>query len=558
MANKKSTRSKYPVQESQKPTQNSWWKRAWVIALIGVLFLGAAAAAIFYVANHQTQEGITSGFTISGTINYGGSQPSGRVYLVLLDENGYDTGIGTSLESPQAYSIPSVPSGSYFLKAWMDNTSPQIGVPNAASAYGSISISVNDGDVTGQNITINDPGQSDPTAPSNLKISPGDGSVLVQWAAPEDTYGNILAQSYNVYYSTSSSINSTNSTKKVVQANNHIFISGLTNGTNYYFVVTSFLSGAESPATDVVSVAVGAPTGLNTVSGSISFPGKANGPMYIGLTTATGTLFKRIDQPVSPQPYSISGVPTGYCVPFVFIDMNNDGTTDIGDLSTTASNSAGSQAVVTVSGDVSGIDQSLSDAHVLAKVVTVHFGSSSSDLYSVKFEISSNTKLPVKVVLTSGPNAPVPSDLGGNYTFSLLQPVSVKPQVGDTYVFSITYSDGTSEKLRVPVTAVLDSLPQNLSTSGSSRNSPTFNWAAPASPPQDYTYFIQVAQSSVGQEWIYPSSSLGMPSSQTSVDYNIDGTASLTNLITGTTYDWLIYMVDSDGNQGIYQTEYTP
>jgi hypothetical protein len=382
--------------------------------------------------------------------------------------------------------------------------------------------------------------------------------VLVQWTEPQDANANVLAQYYNVYYSTSNPVTVSTSTKKMVQANNHVFISGLTNKTTYYFVVTAVLGGAESPPSDQATITVGAPTGSNTVSGSISFTGTATGPMYVGLATSTGTFFQRIDKPMSPQPYSISGVPSGDCAVFASIDMNNNGIIDLGDISRTSDSLTGNETIITVSGNMTGVNQTLINTNILAKAVTVHFGSSSSDIYSLEFEMASNTKLPVKVVLTSGPNVSVPTDLGGTYYFRVFQSSTVKPKVGDTYVFAITYSDGTSENLKVPVTAVLDSFPQNLNTSGSNRNAPTFSWTASASTPANYTYLIQVGQSNIGQEWIYPTSGKGMPSSQTSVVYNVDGSSSLTNLLTGTTYDWLIYLIDADGNQAIYQSEYTP
>ena len=520
----------------------------------------AAAGVIVYKEHNATPppEGISSGYTLSGSVNYSGTQPVGRIYLELIDTSGRDTGVGTSLTGPQAYTIPSIPTGTYLLRAWMDNSNPQIGYPNASSASGSITVSVNGADVSGQNISIVDPAPTNLVSPSNLILSPGDGTVLVQWTEPQDANANVLAQYYNVYYSTSNPVTVSTSVKKMVQANNHVFISGLTNKTTYYFVVTAVLGGAESSPSVQATVTVGALTGLNTVTGSVSFPVKATGPMYVGLATSTGTFFQRIDKPVSPQSYSISGVPSGDCAVFASVDMNNNGIIDLGDLSRTSDSITNSEKVLTVTGNMTGVDQTLLNTNVLAKAITVHFGSSSSDIYSIEFEMASNTKLPVKVTLTSGPNVSVPLDLGGNYYFRVFQSLTVKPKVGDTYVFAITYSDGTSETLKVPVTAVLDSFPQNLNTSGSNRNAPTFNWTPPASAPANYTYLIQVGQSSVGQEWMYPTSGQGMPSSQTSVLYNVDRSSSLTNLLTGTTYDWLIYLIDADGNQAIYQAEYTP
>ena len=208
------------------------------------------------------------------------------------------------------------------------------------------------------------------------------------------------------------------------------------------------------------------------------------------------------------------------------------------------------------------MNQSLLSTNVLARVVTIHLGAaspSSNDIYSMEFELGGNLKLPVKVTLVSGRNVAVLMDLGGFYNYyHLFQTVSLKPKVGDSYVFTINYSDGSSEKVSVSVTAVLDSFAQNLTTSGTNRNIPTFHWSAPSLPPSEYTYLIQVGQRNIGREWTYPQGGNGMPASQTSVLYNVDGSASLTTLQSSTLYDWLIFVIDSNGNQAISESTYTP
>jgi hypothetical protein len=49
-----------------------------------------------------------------------------------------------------------------------------------------------------------------------------------------------------------------------------------------------------------------------------------------------------------------------------------------------------------------------------------------------------------------------------------------------------------------------------------------------------------------------------MPSTTTSVLYNVDGNANPPSLSTGTTYNWSIIVQDQNDNQASVQTTYTP
>ncbi len=531
--------------------------------IAAVVVAAAVVGIIVYRANaNSSAAGPSSGHTISGTVNYPGSQSLGRVYLGLVDGDGMDIGVGTSIPAPGPYSIAGVPAGTYTLRAWMDTSDAQIGFPNAVSPGGNVSVTIGDTNLGDQTVVIYDPsGVPTPTAPTGVRGYGAQGAALVQWAAPRDSNGNVLAESYNVYYGTSANVTPADSTKSTVRGATHLFIGGLTDGMTYYFSVVSVLAKLESPASDPVAVTAGASSGQNTVTGSISFPLPASGPMYVGLTSQNGTSFQRIDQPVSPQPYSVSGVPSGGCIAFAFVDMNNNGVIDTGDLSRCSDNPTLPDTVIAVAADMAGVNQTLVASNVLMRVNTIHFGSSSaniSDVYSLEFEVTSNLKLPVNVRLVSGPNVSLPVDLSGNYYFRAYQTLSVKPRAGDRYALAITYSDGTSETVRVATTDVLVSFPRNMTTTGSNRLSPTFNWAAPEAPPADYTYMVQVGQTGVGLLWTYPPSGDGMPSSQTAVSYNIDGTAGLTALLSGEKYTWMLYMIDSHGNQAVYQASYAP
>ena len=561
---KAESRDRNTSRDRERPQGKRKLMRIIIIALSSVIVLAAIASIAVYLTNRGKAADVSSFFTISGTVSYAGAEQPGRVYIQVSDGGGSDVGLGTSIGSPGRYAIRNVPAGTYGVTAWMDNSDPQTSVPSALSPRGSITVGVNNGNVSGQNIDLLDPSRTPaPTPPVSVGVAPGNGSVLVQWNPPLDSAGNILAQSYNVYFSTSNSVSPLTGEKREVRASNNVFISGLTDGNTYYFAVTAVLGGVESPAsTPPVSAIVGANTGSNTISGAISFPVRATGAMYVGVSSHNSTLFQRIEKPVSPQSYRISGVPSGAYVTFAIIDMNNNGVVDTGDLNKTTNNPNGSNPIISVAADMDEVNQTLLGGNVLARVTTIHVGSESSsgsDVFAMQFEVGGNLKLPVKVELASGRNIGGPTDMGASYNYyHLFYRLKTRPNVGDSYVFAINYSDGTSEKVKVSVTAVLDSFAQDLTASGTDRGKPTFSWSAPASPPADYTYLIQVGQANVGREWTYPQDAKGMPSSQTSVVYNVDGNASLTSLQSGTEYDWLIDVIDSDGNQAVYSAKYTP
>ncbi len=539
-------------------------KRNLAIALSSVLVVAAAVATIVYLISRNQSAGTSASPEISGIVSYGGTQPRGTVYIQATDSSGEAIGLGTSIASPGRYSIRNIPAGTYGLTAWMDNTNPQTAVPTALSPRGNITVSVDNAVVRGQNIILLDPSEIPaPTPPTSVGVAPGNGSALVQWGPPVDSKGNLLAQSYNIYYGDSTSVSPETGARKSAQAGNSLFVGGLVDGRTYYFVVTAVLGGVESrPTSPAVSATVGASSGSNTISGAVTFPVSASGPMYVGISSQNSTFFQVIDKPASPQSYSISGVPRGTYVIFAIIDMDNDGVIDTGDLSKTTSNPSGSNTILSVGGDMTGVNETLLASNVLARVTTLHAGSSSSaqqDVYGMQFEVGGNLKLPIRVELSPGRNIAGPTDMSGAYNYyHLFYRVKAKPNMGDSYSFSISYSDGTSERVRVSVTGVLDSFAQNLATTGTDRSKPTFSWSAPASPPPEYSYLIQVGQASIGREWSYPQDARGMPSSQTSVVYNADGTASLTSLQSGTTYDWIIDVTDSNGNQAVYSSTYTP
>ena len=167
------------------------------------------------------------------------------------------------------------------------------------------------------------------------------------------------------------------------------------------------------------------------------------------------------------------------------------------------------------------------------------------------------------MTLFSGKNVAVPFDTTGdshNANFNPIYNNSVSPTVGDTYQFFVTYSDGTTGIVSGQVTAVLTSFAQNLVMSPTpSRNIPTLTWTAPASPPAGF-YSYSVGLYGPSEQWNYSggNNSNGIPSTQTSVLFNVDNSASSPSLTTGVTYNWYVQVDDTNGNSAQFTTTYIP
>jgi hypothetical protein len=102
-------------------------------------------------------------------------------------------------------------------------------------------------------------------APQNLAAEPGDGDITLSWS-------NVVnAEGYHLYYATETGITSNDYASFtggtwVQDVSSPFLLSGLTNGTRYYLVVTAFNAGGESDASDPVDampvLPANVPTGL--------------------------------------------------------------------------------------------------------------------------------------------------------------------------------------------------------------------------------------------------------------------------------------------------------
>lgn len=554
------------------------------------------------------------GYTVSGTVNYGGST-TGQIYVDLVG-NCANT-VGTSISSKGSFTIHGVSPGSYTLYAWMDPSTLGEGHQNTSDPTGSTSgITLTAADLTGQSVTLQDPTSlSVGTSGPNLKAgSPIDQGIVISYGkgSISDNNGVEMYTSYTVQWATSTSgfSSSQQAVFKAVGTDANVWIlhngmSGMTgtlsNGTAYYFQVKGSNAAGSSPWTVSPSaITIGAPSlksGEHTVTGTITIPSSvtinSGAVLYAGLyDQSTNTAYGQ----VFTNPSNSTGnnftvyVPSGTSyVLFGILDQNKDGLIDAGDV--TNVNSNGSNTIVSVSGDLSGQNVTLPATDVSSTVSTQYSqyttaGGTSSN-YGLSILLSPSNKLPVSVELTSGPGVIAPIDLGnyctgcGGIYYQYQVNNVATPTVGDTYTFTVKYSDGSSDSnVTAKVTAFGSTgaivgpgdLATNLSPSAMSSASltPTFTWTDPSNA-SNYTYQFQIQNASGSCSgnctiWQIPSqngNSSGFDSSITSITWGTDptdgsNTPTVTSLSNGVTYNWSITVQDSNSNTAQNWTYYVP
>ncbi len=508
--------------------------------------------------------GTVLAYDISGTITYTGSK-TGRVFIATQETQSGAYGTSVAFSGPGTtvpFTIRGVPSGTYTLNAFL---SPSGLKPmHASDPAGSTQVSVS-GNVTNANITLVAPAAPTPdeALPVEVGVLHGSGADMVGWSTTANQQGTVLADSYNIYWSTKADVLGTYTTdggsRTNVPANNdkNVFFNS-TGGATYFYVMTSVVNGVES--TGYAAAAVMPPSTGSTVSGVVALSGgnpsgkqlviaigSDNGPTNFVVVTTTG----------ATQAFSIPDVPDGDYWIYPIFDMNDNGLLDEGDI--WPSDDGGGFAHV-AGGDVDAGTISFAASTVNAAVRTNFWKSNGMTGYNLNFQLAGNMKSPVKLTFTGGTNMPAGTTIdlaerswGG---YELNSNISWTPQVGDSYTFDVTYADNSTETLTLYVTGVLTSLPKPVSPKGSiayGSGIPTLTWTAPTTPPAGgYSYSVYLWGNDA---WWMPQNDL--PSTQTSAVYNYDNSAPQPALTDGQTYWWRIAVMDANGNSASNEVGFT-
>ena len=176
--------------------------------------------------------GSGGGTGISGYEIYRGTSPGG--------ESG--TPVNASLVAGTSFTVTGLTNGTtyYFTVAAVNQAQLQGARSGEASATPSASASAS-ASASGQATASPSSGATatatgTPGAPTGLTAAPGNGEVGLSWTAPA-TAGGAPPASYHVYEGTSSGF--TLGTPVTSTSDTHTTVTGLTNGTTYYFVVTA-------------------------------------------------------------------------------------------------------------------------------------------------------------------------------------------------------------------------------------------------------------------------------------------------------------------------------
>jgi hypothetical protein len=494
-------------------------------------------------------------YSISGTVSYTGTytgtMSAGPIAIRLIPCPGCSSVSGTVAESGGAYTVRGLQPGNYTVVAEMEV--PGTVSPNATNPFGisgPVSVSVANPNPA-VNVTVADPPTVPaPGTPGSLRVAPGNSSALVMYSPAEGAYGREHATSYRIYWSTDPVVPAGSSRVDFAAQgdrtiNFHV-LSNLGNG-DVYFKMSSFVGATESAPSAVTGpVTIGATSGLNTVSGAVIFPAAATGTLIVGLySSTTGVYFTRIAITANPQSYSIAGVADGGYFPFAVVDTNSNGAIDSGEISSV--NAIG--GLITVGGGTTTTRNfTLSPASATASVSTEHYRDGTGwHSYRLMLGVNDGIKRAVAVTLVSGLNVAVPMDMSANRVISL--DPNTRPNTGDSYMFRVTFADGSTANIPASVNGVLDSFATNLAASAGT--TPTFSWGAP-SPllSTSYIYRLVLWGDTDQISWRYPQD-FGLPSSTLSVLYN--GAV----LTSGNSYQWGVQVRDANGNSATSPSNFT-
>jgi fibronectin type 3 domain-containing protein len=139
-----------------------------------------------------------------------------------------------------------------------------------------------------------------PSAPTNVKVTPGNTTAIVSW---DPVSG---AKSYNIYYSTTKGVTDgvKASSGKIENATSPYTVTGLTNGTVYYFEVTAENSSGESGLSAEVSTTPvpipSPPTGITATGG--------DSQITVGWDAASGATSYNVYYGTSPGVTKTTGI----------------------------------------------------------------------------------------------------------------------------------------------------------------------------------------------------------------------------------------------------------
>ena len=536
---------------------------------------GAAVAGV----NFQS----AAGYNVSGNVLYPAGV-GGRVSVRLVNTSCPAPAYGANIAGATGFTIRGVEPGNYTVQAWVDEIG--YGAYNAQDATASLSgLIVTSANLTNVSVPVVQPPPVPLNAPPQIVFAGGYGGGVILGYLPVLAGGVEQAAGYTVQWSATPNFASIAGSRNFTAtgANGAVawMINSLPSYSTYYFRAQGTTGNSAGPWSNVFGpVTVGVPQTGNTVSGTVTFPGAAKGPLYVGFRDLkTGKAYAQIILgAVSPQPYSIK-VPAGanYAM-FALLDQNGNCLTDAADV-----NGLGSAVPIAISANTT--QNLVLPAGNQATVATQHFQIAGPngpiDSYALSFDLPTASAVPLTVSLLSGPNVAAPFDLIG-CMICLGQPLdfsvglaSTAPNPGDTYTLSIVDESSYVKPgwfsgpviSTASVTGVVNAFASGLSpaTGSGAGATPAFSWADPPNA-SSYTYQFMLWDANGNVIWQIPgpgSASAGFSSAVTSISWGADPTGasnppSVPALTPGATYTWSIAVQDAYGNFAESHVAFTP
>jgi hypothetical protein len=536
--------------------------------------------------------------TISGNVTYDGPS-TGRVHLILMKlevpqgsppdtppaptASGFGTSLTWTAAGTAAYSISGIDQpGNYAIHAFLDTSPEQTGFANGLSPIGSAGypepLVISDSSTQLPNTTVAIVPQlgSEPQAvvcnDGNCSVNPFEGGLVFSWKGPTNQYGVEVADSYNVYWSTSKlvgpgqpDLDSGMATKPAKFDDNHYIITGLDPLKTYYVAVEAVLNDVVSP---LLSSAVDgdtswppvAPAGSGIVTGNVVFSGLTpDAPLLlIASSDNGGEYFSYYPAPSATQSFSIDGLDPGTYNIMALYDADNSHYVSEGDLQ--SFNSSMKVTIPDSGGSVAlPFELRLTPGNSLAKATTnMNYDQNGVLGYSLQFDFKSQEMVISHILLTGTPSGALtePISVGPNDwgEFSYQLRTTSRPVIGEKYTATVFYTNGSSDVNKTAeITGQIAALPTlsfPVGATGKDSLVPRFAWRAPM-PAGYFNYEVVLSYydnfNSTWREW----QKIVGPG-QHSILY--DGPP----LSYGQAYNWGVRMVDIHGNRSENWQNFTP